>query len=79
MDGRVFLDANPTLKHRTPKFKVGDRVKTDGWGEGVVSWIGEDNYPIRVNFDYIGHHKDFTKDGRLSNNLPISLKKIKRV
>ena len=79
MDGRVFLDANPTLKHRTPKFKVGDRVKTDVWGEGVVDVICESSdHPIMVEFELEDYQKTFTKDGRFENGLPISLKKIKK-
>jgi hypothetical protein len=77
MDGRIFDDANPTLKHRAQKFKVGDRVKTDVWGEGVVEEIGKDCYPIIVKFDAEEFEKTFTKDGRLYEGLPISLKKVK--
>ena len=79
MDGRIFDDANPTLKHRTKKFKVGDRVKTDVWGEGVVSGIVKDKeFPIRVLFDARpAVHYFFTLDGCHNKDLPICLKKIK--
>jgi hypothetical protein len=78
MDGRIFDDANPTLKHRTPKFKVGDRVKTDVWGEGVVSKIIKgDSYPVNVKFEVCDNLVTFSLDGRVLKNYPISLKKIK--
>jgi hypothetical protein len=78
MDGRIFDDANPTLKHRTQKFKVGDRVKTDVWGEGVVTGIEKtSDLPIAVKFDLRIGCCHFTSDGRFIKHYPISLKKIK--
>ena len=44
------------------EFKVGDKVYTDSFGEGVVSSICLDNeYPIYVNFSEYNY--DFTVDG----------------
>ena len=62
-----------TTKLENEMFKVGDRVVSDAFGEGVVVTLeGSSTYPVQVRFDLDACDKDrtYTQEGEFMRGIP---------
>ena len=62
------------------KFKVGDRVVSKNFGEGIIKYINKENttYTIFVEFDD-GHKEEYTEKGLFTPNNSAPYNNIKKV